>query len=1263
MFLSNWLVFKIVLAAVTGLVDYPLAVDVLLVYDNANKLYLSGGSLEYVSNVVLYKGEASYEISESSQLVTNYYITQPGTYRADLQICGIDYKTNEVEVTGSVTPEKTWGNEQKLLGETASDYFGYSVSISGDYAIVGAPYEDTGGSNAGAAYIYTRKPSTGVWGSEQKILGEAAGDEFGKSVSISGDYAIVGAPYEDTGASSAGAAYIYTRSGTTWGNEQKILGETASDLFGWSVSISGDYAIVGAQYEDTGGTNAGAAYIYTRSGTTWGNEQKILGETASDYFGYSVSISGDYAIVVAPYEDTGASSAGAAYIYTRSVTTWGNEQKILGETAGDYFGYSVSISGDYAIVGAPYEDTGASSAGAAYIYTRSGTTWGNEQKLLGEVASDFFGWSVAIDGRNAIVGAQYEDTGASNAGAAYIYELTPVAGLTFDGYNQLSLTNTPTYRSSKLAYGSNVYDVGTLTDKLFIEKTGEYTSLTFDTSSNVAYFSNISIQNVNVISDYIDEYGIADYSTYNGANNAGWTIDEWSLRPLRWNRDDRNNSLYVPVPASSSDPFAIDTLFHFYVQSLVANGFSSNGENFPFPTKNGVLWEVDMKNIELSCYNNNARVTGSSLESTYGIGGNTFFQLQCNKNNTNDVNIYIYYSRTSSTGKIFDFWWSISNKNNSVNNSETICLIQNVDLSNDTVLKYGWYKFDKTEGKPEFYISVGGQTVSEKVSFSLNNAYKDFHDETYGGCEVADPVSPDNSNYDSHMGWPFRHFMASGTRAAVGDNNTSEARTDLKRGLIFDMMYFKYNNVFEKIPKIDFDGYNKLSIENITPTATTLRLGSNTYDIGTASNVYIEDTGTYQIETKDANTFALVSNVVTGTISPHPTDAVPSLTFDTYNKLSIQNITPTSTTLRLGSNTYDIGTASNVYIEDTGTYEIETKDANTFALVSNVVTGTISPHPTDAFPSLTHDGYNKLSIENITPTSTTLTDPNGSSFDIGTASNVYIRDSGTYSIASKDANTFVLASNTVTGTPTGTTYVYDSNTFTTPSQTYDTTKTITVSNVPSHLSNVVGKIYKGSTAYPIHTTTSSSNVIIKNTGTYVSVFTTATQAFLTNAIDVTTQPTTTSDDNTIEDAVTTSVDITLAFHYGSFDTVYGDADVEEAANNGRIFDDTPSGTYTWGSLDSTPSTASNQTTYTWTPSGTITADVLMVGAGGGGGNSDNNNGGGGGGGAGGLVYNSSVSLSGQKTITVGGPNSTVRGDGSSSTFTGLTSVVGGGKGG
>jgi hypothetical protein len=151
----------------------------------------------------------------------------------------------------------------------------------------------------------------------------------------------------------------------------------------------------------------------------------------------------------------------------------------------------------------------------------------------------------------------------------------------------------------------------------------------------------------------------------------------------------------------------------------------------------------------------------------------------------------------------------------------------------------------------------------------------------------------------------------------------------------------------------------------------------------------------------------------------------PSLEFDTYNKLSIENLTPISTTLKYGSNTYEIGTASNVYIEDEGTYKMATGDANTFALVSKEV---VYQHPTDVVPSLTYDTSNKLSIENFTPTSTTLTDPNGSSFDIGTASNVYIRDSGKYSIVSKDANTFVLTSNTVTETPTGTTYTYTTGT-------------------------------------------------------------------------------------------------------------------------------------------------------------------------------------------------------------------------------------------
>ena len=119
------------------------------------------------------------------------------------------------------------------------------------------------------------------------------------------------------------------------------------------------------------------------------------------------------------------------------------------------------------------------------MFARDGTNWSQQVKLTASDAAsnDVFGNSVAIDGDFAVVGARGD---ASSTGAAYIYEITPVAGLTFDNYNKLSLTNTPTYTYSKLTYGSNVYDIGTLTSDITIEKQGEYASLTFDTSSNVA---------------------------------------------------------------------------------------------------------------------------------------------------------------------------------------------------------------------------------------------------------------------------------------------------------------------------------------------------------------------------------------------------------------------------------------------------------------------------------------------------------------------------------------------------------------------------------------------------------------------------------------------------------------------------------------------------------------------------------------------------------------------------------------------------------
>jgi len=316
----------------------------------------------------------------------------------------------------------------------ADDYFGHSVSIDGDYCIVGAYHEDTGASNAGAAYVFHR---TGIntWDAGTKIQASAteANDYFGRSVSIFGDYCIVGADGEDIG----GSAYIFHRIGTnTWDAGTKIVSSDieASDLFGSSVSIDEDYCIVGATGEDTGGSVAGAAYIFHRTGTnTWDAGTKIVASDAQahDYFGISVSIDGDYCIVGASFEDTGGSDAGAAYIFHRTgLNTWDAGTKIVASDAeaNDSFGNSVSVYGDYCIVGAFYEDAGgASNAGSAYIYHRTGTnTWDAGIKIVASdaEAGDLFGYSVSIYGDCCIVGAYRESTGGSYAGAAYAFYRT-----------------------------------------------------------------------------------------------------------------------------------------------------------------------------------------------------------------------------------------------------------------------------------------------------------------------------------------------------------------------------------------------------------------------------------------------------------------------------------------------------------------------------------------------------------------------------------------------------------------------------------------------------------------------------------------------------------------------------------------------------------------------------------------------------------------------------------------------------------------------
>ena len=352
----------------------------------------------------------------------------------------------------------TWTQQAKIVSSDlqSGDAFGGDVSINGDgtYAAVGARREDTGGSNTGSVYIFTRSGST--WTQQAKIQASdlQASDEFGGEITINGDGTsiIVGAAGEDGGAGDpidrAGAAYVFTRSGSTWTQQAKLTASDAqaTDRFGGSVAINPDatYAIVGAYEEDTGAYNSGAAYIFTRSGSTWTQQAKIVAsdDDAYDQFGYSVEINsdGDYAIIGA-YADSGeASGAGAAYIFLRTGSSWTQQAKLTASDAqaSDFFGGSVAINGDatYAIVGANNEDGGAgdpaTDAGAAYIFSRSGSTWTELAKLTASDAqgNDYFGDGVAISNNGAyiIVGATNEAGGAGDpanyAGAAYIFDAT-----------------------------------------------------------------------------------------------------------------------------------------------------------------------------------------------------------------------------------------------------------------------------------------------------------------------------------------------------------------------------------------------------------------------------------------------------------------------------------------------------------------------------------------------------------------------------------------------------------------------------------------------------------------------------------------------------------------------------------------------------------------------------------------------------------------------------------------------------------------------
>ena len=365
-----------------------------------------------------------------------------------------------------VDENKTDPQSRSSVQPALSAGFGTRVAISGNYAIIGAPrYGATGLLNMGVAYIFN-KTSNG-WKQVARLAARdsAAGDYFGGSVAISGDYAVVGSSNKTIGANVAqGAAYVYRRAGANWILDTALLkpGGAAYEDFGWSVGVcafnsGGPGLAIGIPYSDATGPDRGQVFFYSRKTTgTWDFVQNVSPADLSnaDYYGFTIAMDTDYVAIGATGQDNATyayADAGAAYVYAYGGGVWNFQQKLQGTVTRGQFGFALAISGNKLAVGAPWATTYNNTSSSVNIYARTGSTWTNTTSLFiynfevvpnaGQlqpvtgttsisIANLTFGISLALDGNTLLIGASggtdYPNGGSSyysdRIGAVYIYK-------------------------------------------------------------------------------------------------------------------------------------------------------------------------------------------------------------------------------------------------------------------------------------------------------------------------------------------------------------------------------------------------------------------------------------------------------------------------------------------------------------------------------------------------------------------------------------------------------------------------------------------------------------------------------------------------------------------------------------------------------------------------------------------------------------------------------------------------------------------------
>lgn len=287
------------------------------------------------------------------------------------------------------------GSQLIAAGTSSGDAFGYSVAISGNTALVGAFREDTAmGEDAGAAHVFILRE--GEWQREARLTAPdgAAGDTFGGNVAIYGDTALVGVMRDSDAGAGSGSVHVFVRNSGQWAHQAKLVAwdAKAGASFGQNVALFGETAVIGAPRDEINGIQQGSAYVFTRSGETWNEQAKLAASdgAAGDVFGISVAVFGDTALVGADLHDEIAEDAGAAYVFVREGENWRQQGKLVaadGEKV-DIFGVRVALSDHTALISARRDDDDQMGvdSGSAYVFVREDGHWREQSKLTAQMA-------------------------------------------------------------------------------------------------------------------------------------------------------------------------------------------------------------------------------------------------------------------------------------------------------------------------------------------------------------------------------------------------------------------------------------------------------------------------------------------------------------------------------------------------------------------------------------------------------------------------------------------------------------------------------------------------------------------------------------------------------------------------------------------------------------------------------------------------------------------------------------------------------------